>query len=112
MTANIDNPGNPAKYQVLGMVDWVNVPVLKSGQTLLSTDVKVKLRVSKPYYTNVSTGSNGGFPSYGFNDKSVIKGATNDEALNKKLALDLINIVPNPYYAYSSYEPDRNDYQC
>lgn len=111
LSANIDNPGNPAKYQVLSMVDWVNVPVLKSGQTLLSTDVKVKLRVSKPYYTNVSTGSNGGFPSYGFNDKSVIKGATNDEALNKKLALELINIVPNPYYAYSSYEPDRNDYR-
>lgn len=111
LSANIDNPGNPAKYQVFGMVDWVNVPVLKAGQTLLSTDVKVKLRVSKPYYVNSSTGANGGFPAYTFNDKSVIKGATNDETLNKKLALDLINIVPNPYYAYSTYEPDRNDFR-
>lgn len=111
LSANIDNPGNPAKYQVLSMVDWVNVPVLKAGQTLLSTNVKVKLRVSKPYYTNVSTGANGGFPSFSFNDKAVLKGATNDEALNKKLALELINIVPNPYYAYSTYEPDRNDFR-
>ncbi len=111
LSANIDNPGNPAKYQVLSMVDWVNVPVLKAGQTLLSTDVKVKLRVSKPYYPTVTTSANGGFPEFSFNDKSVLKGATDDEATNKKLAIDLINVVPNPYYAYSTYEPDRNDFR-
>ena len=111
LSANIDNPGNPAKYAVLGMVDWVNVPVLRRGQTLLSTDVRVKLRVSKPYSLNTATGVNGGVPMFTFNDKSVIQSATNDDALNKKLALDLINIVPNPYYAYSSYEPNRNDYR-
>ena len=93
------------------MVDWVNVPVLRRGQTLLSTDVRVKLRVSKPYSLNTATGVNGGVPMFTFNDKSVIQSATNDDALNKKLALDLINIVPNPYYAYSSYEPNRNDYR-
>jgi hypothetical protein len=71
----------------------------------------VKLRVSKPYYPTVNTNSNGGFPEFSFNDKAVLKGATGDDATNKKLAMDLINIVPNPYYAYSTYEPDRNDFR-
>jgi hypothetical protein len=111
LSANIDNPTNAQKYSVFGMVDWVNVPLLKAGQTLLSTDVKVKLRVSKPYYVNRSTGANNGFPAYNFNDKDVLQNATNDAEVNKKLALELINIVPNPYYAYSSYEPNRNDFR-
>ena len=29
-------------------------------------------------------------------------------AEDNKNALSFINVVPNPYYAYSTYEPDRN----
>jgi len=111
LSANNFDPANANKYSVFSMVDWVSVPLLRPGQTLLSTDVKVRLRVSKPYDVNSLTASNGGFPEFTFNDVSTVKGATSDEGTNKKLAMDLVNIVPNPYYAYSSYEPDRNDFR-
>ena len=111
LTKNVDAPANADKYKVFSMVDWVNVPVLRAGQTLLSTDVKVRLRVAKPYDKNLLGTTNSGLPTFNFDDKTVLKGATNDENTNKKLALDLINIVPNPYYAYSSFEPDRNDFR-
>lgn len=108
LTKSIDATTNADKYKIFSMVDWVNVPVLRSGQSLLSTDVKVRLRVAKPYELNPATG---GVPTFNFNDVDVVKGATSDDNVNKKLALDLINIVPNPYYAYSLYEPDRNDFR-
>ncbi len=111
LSANNFDPAVNNKYAVFTMVDWVNVPILSPGQTLLSTEAKVKLRVAKPYDINTLTGSNAGRPAFNFNDISVVKGATSDESVNKKLALELINIVPNPYYAYSSYEPDRNDFR-
>src|SRR5574343_576417 len=111
LSANNFDPANVNKYAVFTMVDWVNVPLLREGQDLLSTDVKVRLRVAKPYDANRLTGSNSGFPEFTFNDINTVKGATDDENTNKKLALDLVNIVPNPYYAYSSYEPDRNDFR-
>lgn len=111
LSNTIDAPVGDNKHIVFSMVDWVTIPILKAGETLLSTDVKVKLRVAKPYDIDSLTANNLGRPLFGFNDISVLKGATNDENTNKKLALDLINIVPNPYYAYSSYEPDRNDFR-
>lgn len=111
LTKNVDNTTNPDKYKIFGMVDWVNIPILAEGQTLLATDVKVKLRVAKPYDKNPYGGLNSGAPSFNFDDISVTSGATSDDNTNKKLAMDLVNIVPNPYYAYSSYEPDRNDYR-
>lgn len=108
LTKSIDATLPADKYKIFSMVDWVTIPVLKPGSTLLETDVKVRLRVAKPYELNPATG---GVPSFNFNDIDVVKGATSDENVNKKLALDLINIVPNPYYAYSLYEPDRNDFR-
>ncbi len=111
LTKNVDAVANADKYKVFSMVDWVNVPVLAEGQTLLATDVKVRLRVAKPYDKNPYGGVNGGAPSFNFDDQSVLKGATEDDNTNKQAALDLINIVPNPYYAYSSFEPDRNDFR-
>lgn len=111
MRTNNEVPTNPTRYKVFGMVDWVSVPVLNKNTEFLSTDVKVRLRVAKPYAPKTITGANGGFPQFTFNDKNAVRGATSDENVNKKEALALINIVPNPYYAYSSYEPDFNKYR-
>lgn len=111
LSANNFDPANTNKYAVFSMVDWVNVPLLREGQQLLSTDVKVRLRVAKPYDANRLTGSNNGYPEFTFNDINTVRGATDDENTNKKLSLDFVNVVPNPYYAYSSYEPDRNDFR-
>ncbi len=105
---DIDNPTTTDRRLVFSMVDWVNVPVLAEDETLLSTDVKVRLRVGKPYGNLVNDNSNGGAPSYTFNTQNTIQNRTGDDEADKKNALELINVVPNPYYAYSSYEPDRN----
>lgn len=50
---------------------------------------------------------NGGLPQYSFNTDAVAP--TKSVALGED-ALDLIQVVPNPYYAYSEYEEQRLDY--
>ncbi len=106
---NIDNPPNSAKRQVTQMVDWVNVPVLATGAELLATETRVKLRVAKNYGTLITTNSSNGVPFFKFNSRNVLSNADNDLGKSKQAALDLINVVPNPYYAFSAYEQDRND---
>ncbi|MGQ0828981.1 MAG: T9SS type A sorting domain-containing protein [Bacteroidota bacterium] len=173
------------KSEVFRDAMWVNIPILASGHSLFETDVKVRLRVTKPYqkystgdkvnvgdflvpgetyllqsgsimynsksyftnygigcyttipqgftvpvsfvadtalpYTVITTGNcasnpnppivvktiNGGNPVYDFNTVGLAT-HKNDEASAKE-ALDLINIVPNPYYAYSGYEQEAID---
>jgi len=45
-----------ARWNVFKNISWVGVPLLTQGKTLLTSDVKVKLRVSKPFkqYENIS----------------------------------------------------------
>jgi hypothetical protein len=89
---------------------WVNVPILAPGQTLLDNRVHIRLRVAKPYRrfdTGVAGSINNNFPFYKFNTYDLI--AKVDQPEVAKSALDLINIVPNPYYAYSNYERNQLD---
>lgn len=135
---------------------WVNLPLLVKGQELLSSDVKVRLRVARSYRTyapvtatrgnvplttgqlyyvasdtviynsdTLYTGAsftalsglttfrgagtvttqapqNGFNPMYTFSMDGLAPNLNNNEAA--KDALKLVNIVPNPYYAYSAYE--------
>jgi hypothetical protein len=89
---------------------WVSVPVKAPGQSLLSTPVKIRLRVSKPYRyydTQIQNSPNNNYPFYTFNtSEQSVKVQQIEEAKN---ALSLINVVPNPYYAYSSYEKNQLD---
>ncbi len=91
-------------YQTLS---WVMQPMLAPGQELLSTDVRIRLRINKEYKEYTQTGVNGGRPTYEWNidENGTQKGS--DEALAE--ALEIINVVPNPYYAYSSYERSKLD---
>ncbi|MCB0481880.1 MAG: hypothetical protein KDC83_10640 [Flavobacteriales bacterium] len=50
---------------------------------------------------------NGGLPLYNFSTTDLAPTFNSDNTLSN--ALDLIKIVPNPYYAYSSYETDKLD---
>ncbi len=111
--ANTTSPTDLYARQVYEDAMWVSIPLLAQGHTLFETDVKIRLRVAKSYQPGYSTTSspvvdtalapiNKNLPVYDFNtsDIGTIKGSS--DAANK--ALDLINIVPNPYYAYSGYE--------
>ncbi|MCD6019254.1 MAG: hypothetical protein K0S53_2375 [Bacteroidetes bacterium] len=58
--------------------------------------------------TDTVTGSvNNNYNLYSFNTSDIFTEINNADKL--KSALDLINIVPNPYYAYSTYETGRID---
>ncbi len=107
------------KQRVFKDCMWSSVPLAYGGDKFLSTDITVKIRVSRPYnryYAGSAVVSsafdllspkapapqNADFPLYSF--------GTGDIATKKgvagvaKSALDLINVVPNPYFAYSAYE--------
>lgn len=85
-TANV-----PSQYQAYGTA---NKLVSVNHPSLLTTDIR----------TNPE---NNNFPMYTFNTSDI---ATLYEQANvSKNAMDLINIVPNPYYGSSTYETGRTD---
>lgn len=86
---------------------WVANPILSSGGRLLSTDVKIKLRVDKEYKNYTASGLNSGRPMYGWSMSNSTTVVRSVDALAE--ALQLINVVPNPYYAFSEYENNRID---
>ena len=97
---------------------WVNLPLTVEGQDFLSSDVHIRLRVGKPIARHYSVPLrdslaiatdtvNRNFPMYTFSTEGI---ATITDNIEKaKSELDLINIVPNPYYAYSTYEVNQLD---
>ena len=101
---------------VFGDVMWVMPPALtatgklKSVQDgIIPSDAKIRLRVVTPYatYPNATgTPENHQLPVYAFSTASVAP--TVSVALGKQ-ALAQVNVVPNPYYAYSQYETSQLD---
>lgn len=55
----------------------------------------------------VTTAANNNFGYYTFNTSDIFTEVNSGD--RAKSALDLINVVPNPYYAYSTYEQNRVD---
>jgi hypothetical protein len=103
----VEGNSSSAKRELYGSLTWIAYPMLAPDQELLSTDVTIRLRVNKEYKNFVGSGENGGKPMYGWsmNDIST-KTASQDQLTD---ALKLINVVPNPYYAFSDYERTRID---
>jgi hypothetical protein len=101
------NSGQTSK--VWRSVCWVGLPMLAEDETLLSNDVRIRLRVVKPYesYDTGLTLANNANPLYQFGLGNLATTTTDLTAAED--ALDLINVVPNPYYAYSVYEQNRLD---
>ena len=91
---------------VLKNCQWVMAPMLEQNMDLLETDVKVGLRINKEYRPREVDLSNNTFPMYRFTiDNPTITG---DESKLVSV-IDNINVVPNPYYAYSTYEGDKTE---
>jgi hypothetical protein len=91
---------------------WTAIPLLNPSFEYLATDVKIKLRVATPYHQAkeefaVSNPTNDNFPLFTFNTADV---KTITEDLDQAVsALDLIRVVPNPYYGNSYYENTQLD---
>ncbi len=93
---------------------WVSIPYAPLQQyeftnyaDMPRNPLTIKLRVANPYLVSivdlaVQNPQNNNFPLYSFNldDLATVK----NSAGNLKNAIDKINVVPNPYYGYSTYE--------
>jgi flagellar hook assembly protein FlgD len=81
--------------------------MLSKDQNLLSTDVTIRLRVNKEYKNFVGSGENAGKPMYGWSMEDIATKVGSQDMLKEALAM--INVVPNPYYAFSEYERNKLD---
>ena len=87
---------------------WAGIPMLEQGRTLLETEARVRLRVERPYESFATASTvNGGLPMYEFDMTGMEVETGSMTAMDS--VLDMINVVPNPYYAYSEYENDKLD---
>lgn len=101
-------PGNSINARKLyGNLQWILYPRVMPGRTLRETPVTISIRVNKEYKNYTATGINGGKPMYEWEISDIKTQTRNSQALAE--ALDIINIVPNPYLAVSEYESGRLD---
>lgn len=96
---------------------WVGIPLLASStQELMTSDVRIRLRVEKEYdfyshdtsadqdVDDKTNSENDWAPLYTFGTGDFAASFNEDTVISR---LDIINIVPNPYYAFSEYEETR-----
>jgi hypothetical protein len=90
---------------------YVGMPLSVANQEWLSNEAKVKIRVSKPHERYFSQpietdgSKNNHFPMYEFSTESIATTFFDQERAVSDM--DLIRVVPNPYYAWavgSGYE--------
>ncbi|RLD61393.1 MAG: T9SS C-terminal target domain-containing protein, partial [Bacteroidetes bacterium] len=101
---------------------YVGMPLSNPDEEWLSNDVTVKIRIGKPYArfnsvtldatqewdsTLIAGSDNDFYPMYEFSTEDIATTMYNGDKADNDL--DLIGVVPNPYYAYSSYERNALD---
>lgn len=119
------NAGN-TKRNLWWNAMWVSIPVL-SGNSQMQTnptdpyyfikcDVEFNINIANPYIKatgkfkrDTALVENNDLPYYQFSLKDLVP-SVNDEETAKN-SLELIRVVPNPYYGYSSYETSQLDYK-
>jgi len=96
---------------------YVGMPMAVQGEEWLSNEARIRIRIAKPYARYYSSQPldtvyegmdvNRFYPKYAFSTEGVATEYRDPEKLQTDL--DLVNVVPNPYYAYSSYERNALD---
>jgi hypothetical protein len=97
---------------------WVSCPMVSEPKysftdpANIPCDVKMRIRVIRPYARYFSTAKdsaanplNGNWPLYTFNTTNIA--TLTGSATVAQGALEMINIVPNPYYGFSTYEKNQ-----
>lgn len=91
-------------------------PLLSAEQGIIPNDMRIRLRIAKKYerYSNtvndiddVTQAQNNWNNLYTFSTKGLE--AITADANTLTSVLDIINVVPNPYYAFSAYETNKLD---
>jgi hypothetical protein len=104
---NVQKGDKEAKRDFYGSMTWIAYPLLIPGKKYLSTDVTIRLRVNKEYKNFIASGDNQGKPMYSWSMDEIATETGSKDALAE--SLKMINVVPNPYYAFSEYERTRLD---
>lgn len=81
--------------------------LLPISEGLIPTEARIRIRMAKKYEEETFTGDNNGLPMYNFNLDNLAPVNMSSELADSSMLR--INVVPNPYYAYSKYETDRLD---
>jgi hypothetical protein len=99
---------------VANQVIWTGIPMTNQGESWLSSDATVQLRVEKPYemFTTANSSNtepigNASRPMYQFNMDGFASLKNVQSVAEERL--NTIKAVPNPYYAYSEYESGKLD---
>lgn len=100
------------KIQAMAGIQWTAIPLVSNRFNLLDTEVKIRLRVATPYYQAqdemaADNPVNNNLPMYTFNTDDIK--TINEDVETAETALDLIRVVPNPYYGHSYYENNQLD---
>jgi len=103
----VETNSTQAKRELYGSLTWISYPIVAQGKNLMASDVTIKLRINKEYKNYVATGENNGRPMYSWSMEGNATLTNNTSALQE--TLNLINIVPNPYNAFSEYERNKLD---
>ena len=91
-------------------------PMLSVEEGLIPNEARVSLRVARPYFQysasvldvdNTIGSANNWDPLYRFSTATVA--TRSEETAILEDLLEEINVVPNPYYAYSQYEANKID---
>lgn len=100
------------RFLALRSITWAGWPLMTEGTEmqsyadgLIPNDLIVKLRVDNSYKVAEGTGDFNGNPTYRFEFDGAAP--TPLDELGIESALDMINVVPNPYYGFSEYEIDQ-----
>ena len=110
----------PLKYvtnSFYALTMYTGIPMGVRGQDWLSNEATIKIRISKPYKKGYSTQPldtvypgmdvNNFNPMFEFSTKGLQTEFNDPEKFQNDL--DLITVVPNPYYAYAEYELNALD---
>ncbi len=97
------------KIAALRSITWAGLPYLRTNtklttyaQGLIPSEATVKLRVNNPYAPLKGKNTNNIHPSYRFDMKGVQPTALSTAEVDS--TLNVIGVVPNPYYGFSAYE--------
>lgn len=113
---DIDRTNVQLRARALAKITWTTIPMLVNdpavsllplNEGLIPNDAVVKLRVDNPYQKATGNGDFADYPAYRIEFKGVSPAPLTEEQIPEALAE--INVVPNPYLAYSEYEASSFD---
>ncbi len=107
------NAARPQYQKMWLSAAYVMMPLLREGfqlkslkEGLIPNEVRIRVVVRQPYQTFKPDPNGDGAIVYRFSTDDLAANVTDS---GKQAGLELVNVVPNPYYAHSKYEQNFLD---